>query len=49
VIEPEENEDDVFVRLVEEGMSRSEASMMAYNKPYSGKHVTRCRQVLGEI
>ena len=49
VIEPEEDEDDVFVRLVEEGMSRSQASMEAYGKPYSGKHVTRCRQVLGEI
>lgn len=49
-IEDEESRDELFVRLVGEGMSRSEASMKAYGKSYAGtSHVQHCRRLLGEI
>lgn len=44
-------EDAEFIRLVqEEGLSRRQASLEAYGKPYSGeKLVNRARSALGEI
>lgn len=44
-----DDNDNVFKRLVNGGMTRQNASQMAYGKDYAGtSHVRRCKQLLGE-
>ncbi len=49
VIQPQKNNDDLFVQLVTSGKSRNEASLEAYGRRYAGDLVERGKRALGEI